>query len=413
MASAFFDISTVYLLTGFSSLMAACILFWLRGDHQRAEPALLAFAGCIFMFGAGFVCFAHPAQWLAGFGPSLGHAAFGVAAVLLWLGSAHLFEAPPRPEIAGVALAAYLALIAIPHQPQASHAMARIALSSIFMIPFLALAARHAHRSHWAPKLRSVRLMRNMLAAYAAIVALRLAAFLMQDIPLLSDGSSPPGAMRLAFSLAFGSIPFAITVVVLSVANSQLSSELRRLAETDELTGLVSRRWLNDSAHRLLDDREDGQLRALLMIDLDDFKTINDRHGHAVGDEVLRHVSEVLRRELRADALIARYGGDEFCAVVPVPGEAAAFVIAERLRAAMEASPLRRGAAPVPITLSIGVTMHRQGTTLAQLLDEADRRAYRAKAGGRNRVVADDRVLADHPSPAGDRALAVDRLATA
>lgn len=392
MASAFFDIPTVYLLTGFSSLMAACILFWLRGDHQRSEPALTAFAASIFMLGAGFACFANPAQWLGVAGPSIGYAAFGVAGVLLWIGSAHLFEAQPRPVVAGVALAAYLALIAIPHQPQASHAMARIVLSSLFMIPFLALAALHAHHSRWAPRLRSVRLMRNILAAYAAIVAIRLAAFVMQDIPLLSDGSSPPGTMRLLFSLAFGSIPFAITVVVLSIANSQLSSELRRLAETDELTGLVSRRWLNESANRLLDDQEDGQLRALLMIDLDDFKTINDRYGHAVGDEVLRHVSAVLRRELRADALIARYGGDEFCALVPVPGEAAAFVIAERLRAAMEASPFRKGAAQVPITLSIGVTMHRLGATLAQLLDEADRRAYRAKARGRNRVVGDDRL---------------------
>jgi diguanylate cyclase (GGDEF)-like protein len=397
MPSAYFDIPTVYLLTGFSSLMAACILFWVRGDHRHSEPALTAFAASIFMLGTGFVCFANPAAWLGVAGPSLGYAAFGVAGVLLWLGSAQLFGAQPRPVVAAVALAAYLALIAIPHQPLASHAMARITLSSVFMIPFLALAALHAHRSHWATRLRSVRLMRNILAAYAAIVTIRLAAFLMQDIPLLPDGSSPPGTTRLLFSLAFGSIPFAITVVVLSIANSQLSSELRRLAETDELTGLVSRRWLNGSADRLLNDLEDGQLRALLMIDLDDFKTINDRYGHAVGDAVLRHVSDVLRRELRADALIARYGGDEFCALVPVPGEAAAFVIAERLRAAMEASPFQEGAVPIPITLSIGVTMHRLGATLAQLLDEADRRAYRAKARGRNRVVGDDRSLAEAP----------------
>lgn len=350
MASAFFDIPTVYLLTGFSSLMAACILFWLRGDHRHSEPALTAFAASIFMLGLGFACFANPGTLLGVIGPSFGYAAFGVAGVLLWLGSAHLFGAQPRPVVAGVALASYLALIAIPHQPLASHAMARITLSSVFMIPFLTLAALHAHRSPWAAKLRSVRLMRNILAAYAAIVTIRLAAFVMQDIPLLSDGSSPPGTMRLLFSLAFGSIPFAITVVVLSIANSQLSSELRRMAETD------------------------------------------DRYGHAVGDEVLRHVSEVLRRELRAGALIARYGGDEFCALVPVAGEAAAFVIAERLRAAMEATPFHKGATPIPITLSIGVTMHRQGATLAQLLDEADRRAYRAKAGGRNRVVGDDRL---------------------
>jgi hypothetical protein len=176
--------------------MAACILFWVRGDHRHSEPALTAFAASIFMLGTGFVCFANPAAWLGVAGPSLGYAAFGVAGVLLWLGSAQLFGAQPRPVVAAVALAAYLALIAIPHQPLASHAMARITLSSVFMIPFLALAALHAHRSHWATRLRSVRLMRNILAAYAAIVTIRLAAFLMQDIPLLPDGSSPRSRSR-------------------------------------------------------------------------------------------------------------------------------------------------------------------------------------------------------------------------
>ncbi len=390
MASSLFDIPTLYLLTGFSSLMAACILLWLRLDHRHSQPALSAFAGSIFMLGTGFVCFANPAGRLADIAPSLGYASFGVAAVLLWLGSAHLFEAPPRPVSGGMALAAYLALIAIAHQPLASHALARITLSSLFVIPFLLLAARHAHRSRWLPKLRSVRLMRNLMAAYGAIIAVRLAAFLTGEIPLLTDGSSPPGTLRLLFSLGFGSIPFALTVVVLSIVNSQLSIELRRLAETDELTGLVSRRWLGEAAGHLFGPGTDHRLLALLMIDLDDFKRVNDRFGHSVGDEVLRHVSTVLRRELRADALIARYGGDEFCALVPVAGEAAAFVVAERLRAAMEASPFHKGAVPVPVTLSIGVTMHRQGATLAQLLDEADRRAYRAKHGGRNRVVADD-----------------------
>ena len=103
------------------------------------------------------------------------------------------------------------------------------------------------------------------------------------------------------------------------------------------------------------------------MIDIDRFKPINDRHGHGVGDQVLRHVAGVLRQSLRPDSLIVRYGGDEFCALV-----------SQR----------------IPVTLSIGVTVHRPGKTLGQLLDEADRRAYRAKADGRNRVIADDLPVA-------------------
>jgi diguanylate cyclase (GGDEF)-like protein len=133
---------------------------------------------------------------------------------------------------------------------------------------------------------------------------------------------------------------------------------------------------------------------ALLMVDIDNFKNINDQHGHGIGDLVLRHVANVLRQSLRPDSLIVRYGGDEFCALVPVPGEAAAFVVAERLRSTMEASPYRLDNQRIPVTLSIGVTVHRHGKTLRQLLDEADRRAYRAKAGGRNRVVAEDLPVA-------------------
>lgn len=391
MASAFFDIPTVYLLTGFSSLMAACILFWLRGDHRHSEPALTAFAASIFMLGLGFACFANPGTLLGVIGPSFGYAAFGVAGVLLWLGSAHLFGAQPRPVVAGVALASYLALIAIPHQPLASHAMARITLSSVFMIPFLTLAALHAHRSPWAAKLRSVRLMRNILAAYAAIVTIRLAAFVMQDIPLLSDGSSPPGTMRLLFSLAFGSIPFAITVVVLSIANSQLSSELRRMAETDDLTGLVSRRWLNDSARHLLDSQDDGQLRALLMIDLDDFKTINDRYGHAVGDEVLRHVARCARQAVRRPSdLVARFAGDEFVVLLPATQAEGARRIAEELAVLIESrqAPLKVEGVELQVTASIGWSSMTAapGRSAKALIESADAALYEAKRLGRNRV---------------------------
>jgi diguanylate cyclase (GGDEF)-like protein len=184
-----------------------------------------------------------------------------------------------------------------------------------------------------------------------------------------------------------------MTVVVLSIANSQLSSELHRMATTDDLTGLVARRSLHDSARRLVEQTAGGGCVAVLMIDLDDFKSVNDRHGHALGDEVLRHIAQVLRKVLREESLIVRYGGDEFCALVPVAGEAAAFVVAERLRVAVEASPYRFGREAVPVTLSIGVTVHRNGATLRQLFDEADRRAYRAKAGGRNRVVGDDPLV--------------------
>ncbi len=136
----------------------------------------------------------------------------------------------------------------------------------------------------------------------------------------------------------------------------------------------------------------DGCL-AVLMIDLDDFKRVNDAHGHAVGDEVLRHVARLLRESLREDSLIVRYGGDEFCALVPVASEAAAFVVGERLRIAMATSPYLQVDPPIMITASVGVSVHRHGSSLRERLVEADKRAYNAKAGGRNLVVGDRPTL--------------------
>ncbi len=381
------DVSTMYVLTGFSSLVGAVILIWLRGDHRESGPALPLFAAAILAIGVGFLSFGardDVVGWL------IGYTGFGVAAVLSWLGSQQLFGHPARPVVAGIALAGYLAALFAMHDATAAQAIGRITLSSLFVAGFMGLAALEAHRSRWIGQLRSARLFRALLIAFGAIVMARLAAFVANAILLHSDGSAPPSLLLVLSAVVFGSLPFAITVSVLSVANSQLSARLKKLATTDDLTGLVSRRSLQESADRLLGAAPGTGCIALLMIDIDRFKPINDRHGHGVGDQVLRHVAGVLRQSLRPDSLIVRYGGDEFCALVPVAGEAAAFVVAERLRATMEASPCRLDSQRIPVTLSIGVTVHGTGKTLAQLLDEADRRAYRAKADGRNRVIADD-----------------------
>jgi diguanylate cyclase (GGDEF)-like protein len=389
------DIPTVYALTGLSSLAGAAILLWLRTDHRGSGSAMTLFSAGILALGIGFLAFAlrsNAANWPI---PLIGYTAFGASSVLIWLGTRHLLGMQGGVAVGAAAFAAYAAALFAIREPTASQAIARIVLSSLFVIGFVALAAFEAQRSTWMKPLRSVRMMRNLLVLFGVIVAVRMTAFVVQGIPLLADGSSEPGVLRSLFAAVFGTLPFLITVSVLSIVNAQLSVRLGRMASTDDLTGLVSRRSLQESATRLLHRPAAGDgCIALLMIDVDRFKAINDRYGHGVGDQVLRHVANVLRQVLRPDSLIVRYGGDEFCALVPVPGEAAAFVVAERLRATMESSPYRLDGQRVAITLSIGVSVHRRGKTLRQLLDEADRRAYRAKADGRNRVVAEDAAQA-------------------
>ena len=391
---ALLDVPTVYALTGLSCLAGAAILIWLRADHRESGPAMTLFSAGILALGVGFLAFALRDDFTGWLTPLVGYAGFGVSSVLIWLGSRYLLGMQGGAALAGIALAAYLAMLFAIREPSAPQGIARIVLNSLFVIGFMALAAFEAQRSPWMKLLRSVRMMRNLLVLFCVVVAVRMAAFLAQGIPVMADGTSGPGVLRSLFATLFGALPFAITVSVLSIVNSQLSARLGRMASTDDLTGLVSRRSLQESATRLLQRPAGEGCIALLMIDVDRFKPINDRYGHGVGDQVLRHAANVLRQVLRPDSLIVRYGGDEFCALVPVPGEAAAFVVAERLRATMESSPYRLDGQRIAITLSIGVSVHRQGKTLRQLLDEADRRAYRAKADGRNRVVAEDAPLA-------------------
>ncbi|MCD6681381.1 MAG: GGDEF domain-containing protein [Burkholderiaceae bacterium] len=384
------DIPTLYLMTGFSSAAGAAILLVLRSDHAGVGRSMPIFAAGIFAMGMGFMCFALRDHWA--FAVTLGYVALGISALLVWLGTTHLFGRPAPPWPAAALALAYAAVMATLHEANAHRAIERIGLSSLFTLVCLGLATHATHRSTLVRTLRSAWLMRALLASFCAVIALRMALFFTQGISLNADGSAPPGALRTLFAMMFGSLPFALTVLVLSVANGRLSASLRQLAVTDELTGLVSRRSLHESGPRMLAQAQ--ECIALLMIDLDDFKTVNDRHGHSVGDEMLRHVARLLRSALRPDSLIVRYGGDEFCALVPVPGEAAAFGVAERLRATIEAVPFSHGSLPLPITMSIGVSIHRPGRTLREMLDEADRRAYRAKSQGRNRVVADDSLVA-------------------
>jgi two-component system cell cycle response regulator len=158
------------------------------------------------------------------------------------------------------------------------------------------------------------------------------------------------------------------------------------MALTDPLTGFYNRRYLLRHLGGLLASSQANL--AVMMIDVDHFKAINDRYGHAVGDAALQAVAETLRRRMRAFDSISRYGGEEFVVVMPGAGAADAMAAAERLRAAIEAMRF----APVPgaahrLTISVGVALATGGADSPELLlRAADLAMYRAKQAGRNRV---------------------------
>jgi two-component system, cell cycle response regulator len=172
----------------------------------------------------------------------------------------------------------------------------------------------------------------------------------------------------------------------------RLRAELDRsleMAVTDQLTGLRNRRYVRRHLDGLLRTEE----AAVLLVDIDKFKSINDTHGHNIGDAALRDVAERLRVQLRAADVVARYGGEEFLAVLTGAPSAYALIVADRLREAIAAEPVRVGELVVPITISIGVAVGGPGVPAERLIGAADEALYRAKRDGRNRAYLADPEL--------------------
>ncbi len=162
------------------------------------------------------------------------------------------------------------------------------------------------------------------------------------------------------------------------------------LASVDALTGVPNRRYLVTHGQAALKEaRAKGEPLAVVMLDIDHFKKVNDSYGHAVGDEVLAAVAKRCTNALRDIDIFARYGGEEFVAVLPeTTAQRAVEVIAERLRRSVAANPVGTEGGLVSVTLSLGVAMLADDTSdIEALISEADQAMYQAKRLGRNRVV--------------------------
>ena len=172
--------------------------------------------------------------------------------------------------------------------------------------------------------------------------------------------------------------------------NVQISIEM---AITDALTGLFNRRYMESHLTGLLEQASArGKPLAVLVIDNDYFKSINDTHGHDAGDDVLREFALRIKRSIRGIDLACRYGGEEFVVVMPETDMAVAAMVAERLRRRIAAEPfaIHEGARSIPVTISIGIAALRGADdNAAGVLKRADQALYRAKRDGRNRVVPD------------------------
>lgn len=168
----------------------------------------------------------------------------------------------------------------------------------------------------------------------------------------------------------------------------RLNEELRQMAEHDHLTGCFNRRRLDEAMNtELARSARSGHPLSLAMLDLDHFKAVNDRHGHAVGDAMLAHVTDTIRRQLREPDVFARIGGEEFALLLPDTGEYNAAVLLDRIRRKVEETPLEHGETTIPITVSAGIAAARPELEPTAWMREADAALYAAKHCGRNRII--------------------------
>jgi diguanylate cyclase (GGDEF)-like protein len=344
---------------GLLALVGAAILFMLRGTLP--PPLALMAANLLLFWGIG----------------------------LSMIGTQEFFGQPPSwRTFHAIWIAGFVAigwwLLAVPHFS------ARVAAFSFLVVYFYAvqvvLAWRHGTR-HFSTYF------------FAALMTIQILVVLGRGVAALLSGARTVDLMRdsalanLYLAVA-NFMVLMLTVAFMTMATRRLQTILERRSTHDPLTGVLNRRGF-----AVLYERVRVQLRrserplTLMSIDLDFFKTVNDRHGHMMGDRVLVHVARVISQSLRESDDVARFGGEEFVVLLPEAELPSALQVAERIRAALRTCPDH--ALPV-CTVSIGIGTQRSGReTLDSLLARTDAALYRAKQLGRDRV----EVAGDGPVP--------------
>jgi diguanylate cyclase (GGDEF)-like protein len=264
-----------------------------------------------------------------------------------------------------------------------------------------ALAATHDSRQ----------LLRVIVEAAVEATGARGARLLAEDGTIVETGEPESAGERLEFALNAARTTFGTLTIVgesfddeermaanslashatIALENARLHRIVERQALVDGLTGIANRRQCEDALTTEIAQAERlGTPLTLVLADLDDFKTVNDDHGHAVGDDVLREFASVLRATLRDSDLAGRWGGEEFLLLLPGADVEGGAHLAERVRAALaERSFLGRDGEVVNVTCSFGVAQHRPAGLERELFAAADQALYRAKRDGKNRVELD------------------------
>jgi diguanylate cyclase (GGDEF)-like protein len=304
-----------------------------------------------------------------------------IACGMMW-NAARVFHG--RPVLASALIGGAAAwLFACSFTDFAQWPAARIVLSSLIVASYTFATTAEL----WRERRKSLRrrwpaILVPMLHGAVFLFPIPLASLLPEDHGTLSSG------WVALFVLETMLYAVGTAFIVLVLVTERTMRIHKDAAVTDELTGLLNRRGVLQAAQGLITQQaQKGEAVSALMFDLDHFKSINDKFGHAIGDKALHLFGATASASTRATDIVGRFGGEEFVALLP-GSLASAKVVAERVRRAFEAAGVAVAGCDLNATVSIGVASGQPGTDIVALLAAADAALYRAKANGRNRVEA-------------------------
>lgn len=318
-----------------------------------------------------------------------------VGALLLQTRGLLLFtgHAPVDRRAIGIMILLLAALGLWPNHADAPWRVASIsALSCLCCLWTTQVVFRYMHREtlprRWMAMFTLPSILGALVLGHRAVMALLNPQQLIQTS---IDGTS----ISLTSAMLWVLLSLSLELTLFGLVIFKLGSQLRKAARHDRLTGLLNRHAMDDVlTQERQRARRMGTPFSALMIDIDHFKQINDRLGHAAGDHTLRAVAQHLRKQLRTTDVVARWGGEEFLILLPDTHRAEAGHLADKLCDSLRQLPIPWGGQHLACSVSIGVAQWRaQGDTADALLARADQALYRAKHEGRNQVCVEPTMV--------------------
>ncbi|CAL77967.1 putative diguanylate cyclase (GGDEF) [Bradyrhizobium sp. ORS 278] len=360
-----------------AALLGAMLLYFGR---QENTPAL-RWWGAAYILGAVAIALWTLVADSYGEVVSLFLSSIGLIATAMVWNAARVFHGK-SPSVTGLALGAIVWIASGMLLDPAAQAL-RLTIGAAIVVIYATLTAAEL----WQERRRTLQ------KRWPAVLVPAMHGFVLM-LPILLGNMlrDANGAFAAAwvtiFSIELVLYAVGTVFVIFMLVSERIVSAHKRAATTDPLTGLLNRRGFADACAQLIEREARAQQPvSVLIFDIDHFKSINDRFGHAEGDEVLKIFADVVVNNLRLTDLSGRIGGEEFAALLPCSIEEA-MVAAERVREAFAASGVVCEEKPVDTTVSIGVAGGPAGTELDVLLAAADTALYKAKRSGRNRVEA-------------------------